>query len=513
MTNEQYKPIRDIAEGVSGEIQKQRAYYEHGFRGDLPLFYRYVVIETIFDPTIIDDNKVSYFEHALQVSNIHLAKVLPRNTIVAQRVMTPGTSAATPAMFLFPFFPPTVSFPCQPGEHVWVMFENQSGTKNDLGYWMCRIVEPGFVEDVNHTHPPRGLDASFVPGSRDQFDGTDSPKYEFRNGRADTREDGRYTLAESATLNGDENAYEKLLTDTDGGKLSVLEPVPRYRKRPSEFAFEGTNNTLIVMGRDRTGAVARYKSDETSQATVVAGIPDEDDQKPGAGSIDLVAGRGQTDGTGGAEASSTNIDGSPTGKKELGKSLKELVPNEGDPDFINDRSRVLISQRTKVDRNFGLNRFNSDLSKGKFQGGDPAKADVKDSDEGDGAIVIKTDKIRLIARSDLEIVVTGFVIRDDKGRIVEDQDSDNWAVVAIKANGDIVFQPSKKGYVKLGGDDAQFGLVCSDVPVVAADGGVTGAPLSTTMGGFFAGAKPAGSDNGPALAPSQGKFANKILVK
>lgn len=514
MTNEQYKPIADIAEGTSGEIQKQRAYYEHGFRGDLPLFYRYVVLETIFDPTIIDDNKVSYFEHALQVSNIHLAKVLPRNTIVARRVITPGTSAVNPAMFLFPFFPPTLSFPCQPGEHVWVMFENPSGTKNDLGYWMCRIVEPGFVEDVNHTHAPRGLDPSFIPSSKDQFDGTDDAKYEFRNGRADTREDGRYTLAESATLFGTEDVYEKLMSEPDGAKLTTLEAVPRYRKRPSDIAFEGTNNTLIVLGRDRTGAVAKYKSDDTTKATVVDGLPDEDDQKPGAGSIDLVAGRGQDDSTAGSEVASTDITGSPTGNKELGKSAKELVTGEGDPDLKLDRSRVLIAQRTKVDRNFGLDKFNPELSKGKFQGGDPSKATIEDSAEGDGAIVIKSDKVRLIARSDLEIIVTGFITRDAKGRIVEDSNDDNWAVVAIKTNGDIVFRPSKKGYIKLGGDDASHGIVCSDLPVVAVNGGISGAPCSTTMGGFFAGAKPAGSsDNGPALAPGQGKFSNKVLIK
>ncbi len=204
MTNEYYKPDKHIAEGVALGIQKQRAAYEHGARGDLPLFYRFVILETIFDPTIVDANKVAYFEHTLQVSNIHLATVLPRNAIVARRVITPGTAASTPAMFLFPFFPPAISMPCQPGEHVWVMFENPTGTKNDLGYWFCRIVEPGFVEDVNHTHPPRGMDPSFNPGIKEQFDGNVAPKYEFRNGRADERDDGRYTIAETAPLVGDE---------------------------------------------------------------------------------------------------------------------------------------------------------------------------------------------------------------------------------------------------------------------------------------------------------------------
>ena len=238
MANEYTKPHSNIAEGVGLEIQKDRAAYEHGARGDLPHFYRFVVLETIFAPSIIDANKVDYFEHSLGVSNVHLAGVLPRNSIVARRVLTPGTAASTPAMFLFPFFPPAISLPCQPGEHVWVMFENPTGTKNDLGFWMCRIVEPGFVEDANHTHPPRGLDPSFNPGLKDQFEGTAAPKYEFRNGRADERDDGRYTLSETAMIPGDEAAYEQLLQETDGGKLAVREAVPRFRKRPGDIAFE-----------------------------------------------------------------------------------------------------------------------------------------------------------------------------------------------------------------------------------------------------------------------------------
>lgn len=512
MANEFYKPAAAWAEGNARNLARQRATYEHGTQGELPAFYRFVVVETIFDPTLIDANKVAYFEHSLEVSNIHLANVLPRNTIVARRVLTAGASASAPAMFLFPFFPPSLSFPCQPGEHVWVMFENQTGTKNDLGFWFCRIVEPGFVEDVNHTHAPRSLDPTFTPGVKDQFEGTDDPEYEFRNGRADVRDGNRYTIAETAMISGEEDAYERLLTDTDGGKLSVMEPIPRYKKRPGDVALEGTNNTLIVLGRDRTGAVATYKVDDITKARIVDGVPSGDSVGPGAGAIDIVVGRGQTDDTLGKEIETKSINGGTTGNKELGKSTKDLVEGEGNPNFIADRSRVYIAQRTKVDQNFGTDAIGFDLGKGIFQGGDPTKKDIKDSDTGDGAIVIKSDKVRLIARSDLEIIVTGFLARDEKGRIVEDSTTDTWAVVAIKANGDIVFRPSRLGYVKLGGDDADKGIVCTDVPIVAAAGGTSGPPLLTTMGGSFAATTAGAVDNAPAIA-GQGKYANKVLIK
>lgn len=514
MSNAYTKLDKQLAEGRATEELRTRAMLGQGTRADMPLFYRYVVLETVFDPTIVDSNKIAYFEHALGVSNIHLAAVLPRNTIVAKRVLGPSTSEIQPAMFLFPFFPPALSFPCQPGEHVWVMFENQDGTKNDLGYWMCRIVEPGFVEDANHTHAPRTNDPSFVPGIKEIYDGTDKPVYELRNGRAGIRDGERYTIAETATIAGEEDSYERIKENSDGGRVGVREAVPRFRKRPGDIALEGSNNALVVIGRDRTGAVATYKVDDGVRMLIADGVPDADDQLPGAGAIDIVAGRGQTERTLGKEVDTKKISGSSIGTKELGKSTTELVPDEGDPDFASDRSRVYVAQRTRVDSNLGLNGFNVELSSGPFQGGtDQTKKEVVDSRDGDGAIVIKSDKLRLIARSDIEIVVSSYTERDESGRLVENNSSDSWAVVAIKANGDIVFRPAKHGYIKLGDDSADKALVCSDLPATAENGVVHGAPLVTTMGGLFAGAKPSGNSNSAALSPGQGSFASKILVK
>jgi hypothetical protein len=515
MSEQNFKLTKHFAEGNALDVQRTRASYEHATKNDLPLLYRYVVLETIFDPTIIDNNKLSYFQHSLRVANMHFAKVLPRNTIIGRRISSPGVAAVSTSLFLFPLLPPSISLPCKPGEHVWVMFENQAGTSNDLGYWMCRIVEPGFVDDVNHTHAPRSLDPSFTPGIKDQFEGSTEPVYELRNGRADERDGQRYTIAETALIPGAENTYEKLSSDTDGGKTVIKEAVPRYRKRPGDTALEGSNNSLIVLGTDRNGEVAQYEID-ASGMKVALGFPEKDDQDPGTAMIDLVVGRGQTEKTSGKKVDVKSISGHKLNHKELGKSAKELVKNEGDPDLINDRSRILISQRTKVDKNFGIDTFNAKLSTGPIQGvsSDQTKKNVKDSEKGDGAVVIKSDKIRLISRTDIELLVTSNVERDVNGNLVSSTNEDDFAVLVIKANGDIVLRPAKKGYIKLGGDDADKGLVCSDLPATGVDGIVTGAPLTTTMGGLFAGSKLEGSDkNGPALAPGQAKFASKILVK
>lgn len=259
---------------------------------------------------------------------------------------------------------------------------------------------------------------------------------------------------------------------------------------------------MIVLGRDRSGVVAEY--DDTGSVSK----PTTDVNVAEAAVIDIVVGRGQTPQTLGnvIENSLENLEIDRLNNSE----------REGDPDFLNDRSRVLIAQKTPIDRRLGISAFNRTFSEGQIQGNSDARASITDdvsaSPNGDGAVAVKSDKIRLIARSDIEILVTGYT-RDQNGKMISSDNEDDYCAIVLKSNGDIVLRPSAKGYIKLGGDDADKGLVCSDLPVVAIDGIVTGAPLITTMGGQLAGAVAAGSSNSPALAAGQGKFASKILVR
>lgn len=497
---------KEMAEGRGRAAAVQRSQLGGDSPSSFPILQRFVVLDVVFDPQIIDAKKIEYWEHDLGISNSEFAHAAPRNAIIARRVQSNTSSPAEQAMILYPLFPPNLSLPCKPGEHVWVMFEDPTGTRKDLGYWMCRIVTAGYAEDVNHTHPHRAHDSSFNPGTKDKFEGKTKPSYEFRNGSVGYQDGERFTVPETATIPGGDDAYPKLLQESDGGKLTHYEPAPRYRKRPDEYVLEGSNNTLIVMGRDRNSVVAKYEDDP--QRGQVPRIPVEDITQPGAGKIDLVAGRGQTPTTGG-----TPVDNS-LGHKELGKSASELVVNEGDPDFISDRSRILIAQKTKVDTNFELTRFNREFADGSSQGSaHPHVGITDDPNLDDGAIVVKSDRLRFIARSDVEILVTGFE-RDADGHMVETTDPDKYCAIVLKTNGDIVIRPALLGFIKLGGDDANLGVLCTDLPVVAQNGTVTGQPLLTTMGGMVGGSKPLGpGKNSPQLAKGQGKLASKVLIK
>lgn len=473
---------KQIAEGHAESALRDKSVAQHGTRGGYSTFYRYVIIDSIFDPTIVDDAKVAYWEHTLGVTNIKFAKVLPKNTVIAQRVLEGTASATEKPMFLFPFFPPALSLPCNPGEHVWVMFEDKINKQADLGFWMSRIVGPGFVDDVNHTHMPRAMDGSYSPGTKDTFEGNDKPRYGFNLGRV--VEDGGVvtsTVETSTVATEDERFYEKLMTESDAGSMRTYEAVPRFRKRPGDVSLEGSNNTLISMGQHRTGAVASYEDDD--EKGKIPSLPETDIPGGGNGSIDIVVGRGQTDRTLGRVVTNS------LQRAEVAKTTRETTLEEGDPDIDSDRSRVMLTQRSQVDIDLGLDGFNGTLG-------------VSDGPDGDGAVVIKTDKVRLIARSDIELLVSGFT-RDGRGRMVSSDKPGSYAAIIIKADGNIIMKPADSGYLFLGGEDADKALVCTDAPAIAANGQVTAAPLITTMGGQFAATGVAG----------QGKYASKILVK
>lgn len=454
---------KDIAEGRGRDSLRQKSVLEHGTRTDLPLVYRYVIIDVISDPTIIDKTKLDYWEHDLGVSNIQHAQVAPRNSIIAKRVQSNNSTVVEQTMVLYPFLPPHISLPCNPGEHVWVMFEDQAGTKNDLGYWMWRIVSPSFVEDVNHTHPHRAHDPSFIPGTRDQFEGSSIPKYEFRNGSIGEFDGERYAIAESASLpDSGAAAYQNLMTDSDAAQLVQLESIPRFKKRPSDVVLEGSNNALIVLGRDRVGPHAEYRSDPVKGQ--VPQIPGSDIQEDGAGSIDIVVGRGQTPQTGGIEVKNS-LD-----KNEIAKDSQQLQSNEGNPDLKNDRSRILLSQKSRLDLNLELDSFNA------------SEFSISDDQNGEGGIVIKSDKLRFIARSDIELLVKGEQ-RDSSGRLIDNDDNSQWAAIVLKANGDIVLRPASTGVLKLGSDSANKAIFCVDTPAIVTNGQVSAGPIISTMGG------------------------------
>jgi len=446
-------------------------------------FVRMIVKEVISDPNndLKDEGKKTEWQ-GMGVTNMNYANKLPRNTIIAKKV-----GEDVDPMFVFPFFPSHLSMPCKPGECVWVMFEKPEASQSDMAFWFCRIVEPHMSDDINHSHPGGSFEPSLYPSTKERLENEkigsnitgENVWHELRNAPVVINGDDRVTAREAVILKGEpEDIFEKLITLTDASKLMTYEAVPRFRKRPGDVVLEGSNNSLLVLGTERSGSLEKSQVSE-------------------AGSIDIVVGRGQIESTLGKEASTTwmkDAKGLTKGselKKELNKSLDVIVPKEGDPDFKNDRSRILVSQKTAVDQNFGLKDYNN--SKG-----------LKDNANGDAAIVIKSDKLRLIARSDVEILVTGFstgITPNKQSKKDQNDDTKKWASIIIKSSGDIVLTPADEGLLKLGGEGASLAVLCSPSTPIK-PGEVTAIPITDTMGGSL----------GVAGASSTGTFAKKVVL-
>ena len=504
-----------IAEGSTKPVVKDIKDY---ISDPAQTFVRMIILETVSDPSIIDEEKISYWKNVIGVVNSRFAKVLPRNTVIAQRLSS-GATQTNPPMFLFPFFPSHLAMPCKPGEMVWAMFEDPNAKIKEMGYWFCRITEPHIIDDVNHTHHAAQLDGTLSPGTAKKFEGDDQPIYELRNGKVKTKKDGSREVVIGSELipTEDEEVFEKLVTETDGAKMHTYEAVPRFKKRPGDVVLEGSNNALIVLGTDRVGPIAKYDdaAKDASPPEALRPEPPETDVVGHAGTIDMVVGRGTDVSTNGFETSFDRFaDGEPL-FRTVSKSEKDQVKGEGDPDLVNDRSRILISQRTNPDTNFQLAEYMNGLF------------GIKDTGT-DASIVIKSDKVRVVARSDISFIVTGYsdavplddedgesVFRDDKAFKLDNFDLGQWASITIKTSGDIVFTPSLAGVIKLGGDDADKALVCTNFVATNVDGEVKALPIATTAGGFIG--VSGGNIDKEAVdlvrAPDLGKIATKVLIK
>ncbi len=429
--------------------------------GEGAVFQRFVVEEIIFDPAELDEDRVEDLRIKYGLGQAAFLKQMPPNTVIGKLVNQSGAGHER-FHYLFPFLPPHVMLPVHVGEHVWAFFETNKAI--DYGFWMWRITEPRHVDDINHTHADRKYHASEKSkSSKDKFNGVNDAPPGFENGPTFSKDGEIITAGNSASsANADPKAYENLLKNTDAGKIAEMEAVPRYKKRPGDHVIQGSNNALIVLGTDRMGRTAKFKKGDKGK--IVEGKPDND-QKYDAGTVDIVVGRGQTEKTSGKK-----IDNS-ISKKEISKRISDEQIQEGDPDFANDLGRLYLSMKTDPDGSMEIN-FSKRVEAGVPSG------------------IIKTDHLRIVVRKTLKMLVQptpGAPESECSGIIFK--------------NGDVIFTPSSKGYVLLGGEDADKAVLTSGLPAVGNNGFVTADPIKDTWGGQH------------GIGGPNGSWATKIKIK
>ena len=279
-----------------------------------------------------------------KVSNPGYVTAMPRNSIKGIRIDDRGAYKNTSEIF-FPFFPPFLCTPVIPGEKVWVTYD--SGSPGGVGYWMCRKPSNLDVDDLNYTHDDRqtlnmaqsstetnpehameGTPEAIVvePGTFPRGGGTDAtsntlPPYKWDN------------VSEA------DNPYDSIVATSPAYRLFKGEIVPRWTGRPGDATLQGSNNTLISLGKDRT-----FDAYNTN----------EEDAVEYSGTIDIVVGRGQTEKTNFSLVIDSNEREYGEGNLAPGLTGETSNINEGDVDFAEDLSRIYVSMKTSGDSNFGL---------------------------------------------------------------------------------------------------------------------------------------------------------------
>lgn len=180
----------------------------------------------------------------------------------------------------------------------------------------------------------------------------------------------------------------------------LQEDVPSFQTRVGDYVVHGSNNSCLILGRDRA---------KDGPATVDDG---NFDQK-GSGVAHVIAGRQSKD---------------------------------GDPDFKNDSSFVYLAMKTKVDTNLNIQTK-----------GASADNDVP-------AAVVKSDHIRVMSRKNVKIVMEdskNFVFLDKDHALVSVGDGSatidvtkDKISVAIDGGATITVE---KGKIVVDGDAVQLG--------------------------------------------------------
>lgn len=370
------------------------------------IFSRAVVIHTLCDPSDRDPEKDKNIISTLRNPADFMRA--PRNAVVCRLISDGKGRVLNEDYVCFPFFSSHLMMPIKAGEQVWLFFE-QIGSQNSRPFWISRIAEPLHVEDANFTHGDRRTQREFSGlkvENKPQDDGSgnfdDPRKLKFQNGNVSS--------PDQATLLGDQSAFIKLITESKEYDMTVIEPVPRLTKRPGDLVLQGSNNTSIALG---TMMGWDYEKRPGISSNSIAKT---DKIQPQSGAIDIVAGRGKYFQAPSTEKSSPGKKSGKSPDKSTRPYIEETVipgvfetdknvatiqdevtakskgnnrtnPQEGDPDFLMDASRVFLSNISDIDK--ALNTGSKGVAK-PFQG--------EIIDMRGATVAVKSDHVRIVAR-------------------------------------------------------------------------------------------------------------------
>lgn len=481
--------VSNIAQGganISADLDAARS------AAPLNIFTRAVVVEVLSDISSFTVEKFTEIEATIK--NAKFLKNAPRNSLIVREVTAAADKQSASGMLCYPFFPPHMCFPVKQGEQVWLLFENPE-TNPELGYWMCRVPEHDFVDDLNYTHGDRRFELEDGDKSTSEKASAAEGQGQSTSEKADKKKADKQPAGppfipsfpngdpddETAGSLSGEKPYEEIFNNSQAGKSFIPEPVPRYTKRPGDLVLQGSNNTLISLGQDRGYTLENRPDPLKSNASVPlkddGSVEDKDKIPAFSGTIDIVVGRGRFYEDLNPEADPEDTqprviknsreilesDKNPAANsKGSGEENRLIDAAEGDPDLLRDSSRIYVSMKTHGDKNFSLTYPDiPKVSDAQNKGEEVKPVPETEDEDGKPYVVLKSDEIRIIARRDEEKEINGSIKIIKEGE-PDDEGGKGRAVIMIQPDGTIMIDGPKvvigSGIEKGNGEGNQVAL-------------------------------------------------------
>ena len=434
------------------------------------------------------------------IRNDDLFDVMPPNSILCYISEGRGkNSMPEKAVIAFPFFPPHISLPLKPGEHIWLLKDSSMwSTSYSFYYWMCRITTFRQVDDINYT---------FLPQHERVFSGL---KHQKEQGLEKISLDDKISISSYV-----ENINKELPANVSNSSIIASahaykqeftsEPIPRKFKDCGDLLLQGSNNAHLQFTTEKFRPLKEdYLNDSVKQNIFTN--PNHDNNKgnfrrPAAGALDLAVGRDKLgiENIKAASANKTSVSTITSGFNAILGSRDELFQsyeshtldkineslNEDNDIPRNAFSRLYMSMDGAIDKVFQIK-----------------EAETFPYQEG-ASLVAYSDHTRIFAEETLRIAninnvadskIFGMIEIAKDGQItLQAGEGDAGAKIILRPNGNIILKPGPKGLLHLGGDESDTTLSVCGVPTTidAENGTANPEPIKSSLGGeLFRGGNP-----------------------
>ena len=213
----------------------------------------------------------------------NLIDKIPKNSIICQLIDDGEAEYRPEYTICFPFFPPHISLPVKPTEHVWIIKEVTAGIPRY--YWMCRKHSAYLNDKVNLTSHEREIDiyrSSNTKFLRKQNKFNEVNLSLLHSFPQKIKTEGQSSILDPNVIMKNSYAFKNEFTN---------EPIPDITKKCGDLVLQGSNNAVIHMTTEKFTPVDRQNQRYEKDLFLTNGSLDDHIRSPRAPAIDLVVGR------------------------------------------------------------------------------------------------------------------------------------------------------------------------------------------------------------------------------